>query len=267
VVKRRDQRGVALVFVLWLLVLLGAAAAEVASRARSETLILSSLRARTLGRYAAESGILTATTRIEALLDSTRVPTQRVAMLRRLDALSASLEDIELGSARFGVAVVDLNARIDLNRADDRTLRGLFTQFIPQSRAEAIVAALRREPLERLGELTRVPGVDDSLALAVAPYVTVWSDGVVNINSAPEPVLAALPAVGSAGARTIVRRRAAGEVFTSITFGPPVSIIPTRLMLVSRGWQQGHPLTHEIQAVYALVGQRLVLERWEERDR
>src|SRR5439155_473493 len=153
-VSRRDQRGVALIFVLWLLVLLGAAAAEVASRARSEALILSSFRARTVGRYAAESGILRATTRIEALLDS-----------------------------------------------------------------------------------------------------------------APEPVLAALPAVGSAAARNIVQRRAAGEVFTAAAFGAPVSIMPTRLMLVSRGWQQGHPLTHEIQAVYAVVGPRLVLEGWEERDR
>ena len=151
--------------------------------------------------------------------------------------------------------------------ADDKTLRGLFTQFIPGSRAEAVVAALRREPLERLGELTRVPGVDDSLALAVAPYVTVWSDGTVNVNSAPEPVLTALPAVGSAAARNIVQRRAAGEVFTAGAFGAPVSVMPTRLMLVSRGWQQGHPLTHEIQAVYAVVGPRLVLEGWEERDR
>ena len=89
----------------------------------------------------------------------------------------------------------------------------------------------------------------------------------MNVNSAPEPVLAALPAVGSLTARNIVGRRRAGEVFTAATFGAPVSIVSTRLMLVSRGWQRGHPLTHEIQAVYAVVGQRLVLEGWEERDR
>ncbi len=64
-----------------------------------------------------------------------------------------------------------------------------------------------------------------------------------------------------------MQRRAVGEVFATATFGAPVSIMPTRLMLVSRGWQPGHPLTHEIQAVYAVVGQRLVLEGWEERDR
>ena len=43
--KRRDRRGVALIFVLWLLVLLGVIVAEVVSQARMESEILSSLRA------------------------------------------------------------------------------------------------------------------------------------------------------------------------------------------------------------------------------
>jgi hypothetical protein len=47
---------------------------------------------------------------------------------------------------------------------------------------------------------------------------------------------------------------------------PHVITQPTRLMLISRGWQEGHPLTHEIQAVYSLLGQRLVLQAWWERD-
>jgi hypothetical protein len=38
------------------------------------------------------------------------------------------------------------------------------------------------------------------------------------------------------------------------------------LLLISRGWQDGHPLTHEIQAAYAIVGHRLVLQAWSERD-
>jgi len=37
-------------------------------------------------------------------------------------------------------------------------------------------------------------------------------------------------------------------------------------LLVSRGWMPGHPLTHEIEAGYALVGQRLRLQSWRERD-
>ena len=282
-VTRRDQRGVALVFVLWLLILLGAIVAEVASRARTEASILSTLRSRTVGRYAAESGILVATVGIEGWLDSARSPLERAALFRGLESRLASLGDADLGDARFAVAAVDLNARIDLNRADVATLRGLFQQFTTDRRAEAVVAALKQRPLRRLAELARVPGVDDSLALAVAPYVTVWSDGIVNINSAPEPVLAALPGVGAAAA-SIALRRATGEVFTTADPVRPaarpevlaavgggalalVSTVPSRLLLVSRGWRDGHPLTHEIQAVYALMGSRLVLQSWQERDR
>jgi len=189
--KGGDRRGVALIFVLWLLVLLGAIVAEVASQARLEAEILASLRSRTVARYSAESGILAATVRIEAMLDSTRSQPERITTFHELAARLAPLNDVDLGSGRFGVAVVDLNARIDLNRADAATLQGLFRQFITDKRAEEVVDLLKQAPLDRLGELAHIPGIDDSLALAVAPYVTVWSDGFVNINSAPEPVLAA----------------------------------------------------------------------------
>jgi len=276
-VTRRDQRGVALIFVLWLLVLLGVIMTEVASRTRAESALLTSLRSRTVARYAAESGILAATVAIERLLDSTHNPLERASLFRQLDARLASLTDVELGGARFDVAALDLNARIDLNRADIATLRGLFGQFTSDARADTVAAALKVNPIRRLAELSRVPGIDDSLALAVAPYVTVWSDGLVNINSAPEPVLAALPGVAAA-APGIVARREGGEVFATLDpVHPPsmpgvvaaallVSTVPSRLMLVSRGWQDGHPLTHEIQAVFAIVGRRLVLQSSWERD-
>ncbi len=277
-VTRRDERGVALIFVLWLLVLLGVIIAEVASQARAEAALLSSLRARTVGRYAAESGILAATVTIERLLDSTHNPLERAALFRELDTRLASLTDVELAGARFGVAALDLNARIDLNRADVATLRGLFGQFMSDARADTVAVALKATPIRRLAEFSRVPGIDDSLALAVAPYVTVWGDGLVNINSAPEPVLAALPGLAAA-APSIVARRQGGEVFATLdpvrqplapgvgTAILQVSTVPSRLMLVSRGWQDGHPLTHEIQAVFAIVGQRLVLQSSWERDR
>jgi hypothetical protein len=41
---------------------------------------------------------------------------------------------------------------------------------------------------------------------------------------------------------------------------------PSRLLFIARGWQQGFPLTHEIQAVYAIEGTSLVLVAWQERD-
>lgn len=283
-VTRGAERGVALIVVLWLLVVLGTIVTEVATKARLEAAMVSTLRSRTVARYAAESGVLVATARVNALLDSAPAPAQRIPLLRGLDERLAALHDVELGAARFGVTIVDLNSRIDLNRADEPTLRRLFSQFTADSRAAALAGALKQgPPLLRLGELSSLPGIDDSLALAVAPYVTVWGDGFVNINSAPEPVLAALPNIGDAVARSIVRRRESGEVFLSpdpvqaprspdvfvpTTSRPaPLSAMPTRLLVISRGWQSGHPLTHEIQAVFAVVGQRLVLQSSRERDR
>ena len=284
--RRSDRRGVALIFVLWLLVLLGAIVAEVVSQARLEASMLTSLRARTVARYSAENGIVAATARIEALLDSTPGLPERINTFAELSARLASLNEVVLGDGggRFGVAVVDLNARLDLNRTNAATLQGLFRQFTTDTRAEDVVAHLKDAPVHRLGELVNISGINDSLALAVAPYVTVWSDGVVNINSAPEPVLAALPEVSTAIVRSVVRRRESGEVFVTTDPVRPqtemptahlepagegrtlLSVIPSRILIVSRGWQDGHPLTHEIQAVYRVAGARLMLLAWQERD-
>src|SRR5439155_7976582 len=97
-----------------------------------------------------ESGILAATVRIEAMLDSAHGSTELIAMFRELNAGLPSLSDVELGTARFRVAAVDLNARLDLNRADAATLRGHFAQFPAEHRAEAVVAALTPSPVRRL---------------------------------------------------------------------------------------------------------------------
>ena len=276
----RNRRGVALILVLSLLVVLGFVAFDVAARARAEGNMLIDVKARAAGRYAAESGILMARTAVQRWVDSTPLPPERAELFAHMGALTESLTHIRVGAAELDAAVLDLNARIDLNRASLGTLEGLFGQFISRDRAKIVAEGIKREPVSRFAELARVPGADDSLALAVAPYVTIWSDGLVDINTAPEAVLASLPGIGRAIAQRIVSRREAGEIFTSSdTFRPTsagpasaegfpsLTVAPTRVMLVSRGWQPGSPITHEIQAVYVIVGDLLVLQSWEERDR
>ena len=44
-------------------------------------------------------------------------------------------------------------------------------------------------------------------------------------------------------------------------------MIARALILIARGWQSGSPLTHEIQAVYAISGTSLVLAHWREQQR
>ena len=287
-IKCRDERGMALVFVLSLLVTLGLVATEVARSARAEAALVAGVRARSVGRYAAESGIAAAMVQIHAMLDSAGAGPDQAKAFRRLDSILAQLETGPANTSRFRVKAVNLNARIDLNRAHQATLRAFFEQFTNGQRADQAIAALKKEPIRRVGELARLPGMDQALAFDIAPYVTVWSDGLIDLNAAPEAVLAAIPGIGNSTARSLVQRREAGEVFASTNLTrrsgdssgerdemgapaasppfPQVTTVPTRLLLVSRGWQAGHPLTHEIQATYVILGHRLVLQAWGERD-
>jgi general secretion pathway protein K len=138
----------------------------------------------------------------------------------------------------------------------------------------------RNAPLTRPDEFLRIRGVTDSLADRIAPYVTVNGDFRLDVNAAAEPVLAAFPAIGQNGARQLLARRKSGpfisafEALKLLRGGstsadpqlPRLIVAPSRLLLTSRGWTPGHPLTHEIQAVYALDGRRLTLISWRERD-
>lgn len=152
------------------------------------------------------------------------------------------IANVALGDARFGVVGLNLNARIDLGHSDTATVRGLFQQFVDRGTAGVIARELAERPLQRVGELAFVPEVTDNVASAVVPYVTVWGDGSVDTSAAPEPVRAALSSAAA------------------------VVSAPTRVLLVARGWQQRFPLTHEIQAVYAIEGDSAVLVAWQERD-
>jgi hypothetical protein len=209
--------------VLGLLLILGGIATDIGRAARLDGAIVESLRARTVARYAAESGIALGLT----ALRSHRMP---------------DVSNLTLGDARFGVVAVNLNARIDLARTDTATVRGLFERWIDRRTAACIAQELAARPLQRVGELTSVPGVTEKIASAVVPYVTIWGDGAIDTTAAPEPVRAAL--------------------------SPSAALVsgPTRVLLVARGWQTGFPLTHEIQAVYAIQGESVELVAWQERD-
>jgi hypothetical protein len=214
---------VALILVLGLLLILGGIATDIGRAARLDAGIVESMRARTVARYAAESGIALGLRELRAH----RLP---------------NIASVSLGDAAFGVVGTNLNARVDLAHADTATIRGLLQQFVAPALATAITRELTARPLQRVGELTLVPGVTDAAASAIVPYVTIWGDGSVDTSAAPGPVRAAL--------------------------SPAAAVVssPTRVLVVARGWQQRFPLIHEIQAVYAIDGSTLELVAWQERD-
>ncbi|MGZ8379380.1 MAG: hypothetical protein ACXW0Z_19315, partial [Gemmatirosa sp.] len=198
---------------------------------------------------------------LEAQLAARSDAIARRAYLGAIDRALATNEPRALGEARFQVTLVDASARLDLNLAGEEALATLFAQVgapnggraaaravqawmgaegMREGVGTARAAVTRRRRFRSLDDLARVPGVPLTLARAAAPHLTVDGDGRVNV----------------AGASAAVRAAARGETVSE----------PTRLLVVSRGWLVGSPLTHEIQAVYAVRGDRLAFVHWRERD-
>jgi hypothetical protein len=141
-----------------------------------------------------------------------------------------------------------------VNAATQSALQIFFSQFTDPGEAATIAAAiraridsgsaistsfLRTTPLRSLDELTAA-GVPERILARSVQYLTVDGDGSINARTASDTVLVA----------------ATGELRDE----------PGRLLLISRGWLSGHPLTSEIQAVYAITGNRLVFSHWRERS-
>jgi general secretion pathway protein K len=255
-----SRRGAALALALWLVVALGALAATVVAAARDAVGTTINLRARVAARYAAESGVTVAVRAVDDALARLATDARaRQRYLNGLEAASVRAAPEALGEARFQAVLVDASARLDVNAADADALATLFARVGSAAQARAAAEAIARwtgapgleaggaargmvraRPIRSLDELARIPGVPLSVARAAAPYLTIDGDGQVNRAGAAEPVRAA----------------ARGGLVDE----------PTRIVIVSRGWTTASPLTHEIQAVYAVRGNRLAFVRWRERD-
>lgn len=246
---RGGRKGVALFLVLWLVVALGAAGAGVVRATRTAHGVADNARAAVVARAAAESGVEATVAAIEDTLARLAGTAERPDWLNALVARPAPVEG-SLGDARFAVAVVDASARLDVNAATEAALGRFFSQFTDPAAAASIARAIRAridgrggraQPLRALESLRAEGLVPDAILRRAAPYLTVDGDGSINQR----------------GASDTVRAAATGELRDD----------PGRLLIISRGWLSGHPLTHEIQAVYAISGDRLVFSHWRERGR
>lgn len=303
------ERGVALALVLWLVVVLGATAAAIVASVRRGSGAIVNAQARTVAHSAAKSGIVAGVALLKGHMSGAYTPVQRRLAFNAADREFAQLREVAMGQSRFAVKLTNLSGRLDLNQADPEALAGLFSQFTSSAAARALVDALQdwrdadslvraqgaearsylragspylptNAPLTRVDELSRLPGATRTLVQAVTPYVTVDGDLLLDVNAAPETVLAAIPGIGPMAARTLIAQRKGVGAFASVTDVQSLlggdeqasasvarlTIAPSRLLLVSRGWKVGHPLTHEIQAAYAVVGTQLRLQSWRERD-
>lgn len=316
------DRGFALLTALWALVLVGAVAGAYLAASRDTVLVSDNRNAELHATLAARAGLERAHNAMERLQVlgtdlSIRLDAEERARLGRvwndLDSSFAAITTGCLGDACYDIRARDLGTLLNVNLASDARLRSLFlaagadyrrADVAAQSIADwldaddlhrargaerAYYVSLgrtylpRNAPITDVRELAHVRGVDGELLEAALAYLTVEGKGRVNLNAAPEPVLAALPGFGPEVVRAVLEARRQGRqlanVFeVSLLLGPyarsriqehfaelasVAAFEPEEIEVTSSGHRSGHPIEVTLRAVYVRSGTRVAqVKRW-----
>lgn len=269
--RSRREAGFALIAALWALVLVGTVAAAYLMEARHVVRVSENRNAELRARLAALSGLERAHNVLERLhlLSLDAVPMLDLESQARLTRVWNNLGDAFEESATecvadacFELTVRDLGAVLNVNAASEERLRRFFVvlgvdyrkaDVAAQSIADWIdvddlhrargaerdyYAALpfphqpRNGPIDDVSELQDVRGMEGELFDLSFPLLTTEGDGKVNLNAAPEPVLATLPGVGREALSVILDARRRGIIFSN------AFELSLRLSPQARGWLQ-----------------------------
>lgn len=147
------------------------------------------------------------------------------------DASLGGLDTVDLGRGTWCAASLeDPSSKLNINLADRAALATVMQAVVRrQSAVDSLVAALldwRREndtfprafggetprdrsgPLADLWELRSVRRFTDTVVMSLAHFLTTRGTGVINVNTAPREVLAALPGMTEEAVAVIMMRRA-----------------------------------------------------------
>ena len=291
--RRRGRNGIALVAVLWVLVLLSVIAAAFLNETRTETKLARNLVDNAQARALADAGVYRAVlslpgirekpefgAKTEALLEDRAGI--REALLNRPEIQEALRERAGLQAAELQsavdedvwradgtvyvwpfaggtvlISIQDEAGKIDLNRAPDELLEGLFVSVgVDEREARALIDAIsdfrdpnelkrlngaedrdyraaglaygaKDAPFEVVEELHQVLGMTPELYAQVAPALTVHARRRrVNRATAPPLVLRALPGLDAAGVEALIaaREEAGGGAAASLRRARVVTI-------------------------------------------
>lgn len=317
-----NDRGFALLTALWALVLVGTVAGAYLAASRDVVLVSDNRNSELHATLAARAGLERAHNAMERLqvlgteMTARLDPAERAQLARvwnNLDSSFASIASACLGGACYAVEVRDLGTLLNVNLASEAQLRSLFiaagadyrrADMAAQSIADWIDAdelhrargaerayyeslgtpALpRNAPIDDLRELAKVRGVDGEILDAVFDYLTVEGRGRINLNAAPEPVLAALPGFGPEVVQVVLESRRQGVTLAnlfevSLRLGPyarsrfqerfaeltsVATFQPEEIELTSSGRRTGHRVEVTLRAVYVRSGTRVAqVKRW-----
>lgn len=245
-----SRDGFALVAAIWLVVAMAVLGTEIAALARVRRLTVANAIERERAEAAANAGAEHARARLVRRLTSPTLSPGSGNNTANRDPWhhvhTVLADSVTLGDARYRVTLVDANALLNVNVADESQLRRFFAamridagtadqlaqsivdwrdadSFVHLHGAEAreylragLAALPRNAPLVRVEELRDVYGMTPALFDRIRPLVTVRGSGQVNLNSAPPAVLMSLPGFTEEVALAAVRLRQGGVMISSL---------------------------------------------------
>lgn len=249
-IRQRKERGIALILVLWVLILLGLIAASFLRESRLGTNLARNIVENAKAEALADAGVSRA---MLGLQDPDP------AMAWRADGRPYQLT---LGEGTIVIRVTDEGGKVDLNRAPAPILRGLLEAAgvdaanarrladaiydfrdadhdlrsegaeDPEYLAAGIEAGAKDAPFDDTEELMQVLGMTRTIHDSIKPYVTVHSGrGRINLMTAPEFLLRAIPNMTSEQLDNILAARVAGS-------GPArarIDVVTVRAEATTRG--------------------------------
>lgn len=213
----QNQKGAALLTVLWLTVILTFIAGALASTVRTEVAATTNLVDQERGYFLARGAMQA------AALDLTTAPANPEEAGKQFARRELQYQ-FETGTAR--VELIPESAKFNLNTAAPLTLVRLFLNLgVPEAQARDLVRGIRERtnitklPYQSLEELLEVPGMtldlyyggfrDGARRSALNEVLTVRTPGgAVNVNYAPHEVLASLAGMTPETARALEAARA-----------------------------------------------------------
>lgn len=233
-----EQRGVALLLVLWACTLLAILLGSYAALARTEGLQARYLFAQTQAHYAAEAGLMRA---VYGLQDP---------VVKQRWIGDGRVYSFPYDNAKITLSAIDESGKVDLNTATPEVLQALFratgmkpaeAQVLadrvvdwhspagPAGEADTDRAAYvaagrdygpRHGPFVSIEELQMVLGITPALYRQLAPVVTIWSGTASpNPNTAPPLALAAIPGMTPEQLAAIQAARARQATDPSLVLG------------------------------------------------
>lgn len=304
----QPRRGFALLGALWLMVMLSGLGLHVASVARTDRLAVANRVEALRARAGAQAGVERARARLGAIFELAESQSGVARSLLPILLDTALADTISLGDVRARVRMADAGAKLHLHRASADQLAALIIALgIDAGRADQVAQAIAdwqdadqalhargaerdaylragaRElpadrPLRDVDELRSVRGVDAALLSRLRPLLTVAGSGRVNPNTAPMPVLAALPGFTGEAIGTVLRLRGDGiwissseQLLAAMPSGarnaladasgrwmPWLVFDVQEIEFRSEAWLARSPVHEVIQGVFVRLGREIV---------